>query len=46
VGRVGLWYLTIPSDFTTPNHPTVWLPGLATQLGCHNTSQGIKLHEW
>jgi hypothetical protein len=44
VGRVGLRYLTIPSDFTTPNHPAVWLPGLVTQFGCRYTSQGRKLH--
>jgi hypothetical protein len=44
VGRVGLRYLTIPSDFTAPNHPVVWLPGLITQFGCRYTSQGRKLH--
>jgi hypothetical protein len=40
VGRVGLRYLTIPSDFTAPNHLVVRLPGLATQFGCCYTSQG------
>jgi hypothetical protein len=46
VGRVGLWYLTILSDFTALNHPIVWLPGLATQFRCRYTSQGGRLHAW
>jgi hypothetical protein len=44
VGRVGLRYLTILSDFTALNHPIVWLPGLATQFGYRYTSQGGRLH--
>ena len=46
VRHVGFRYLTIPSDLTAPNHPIVWLPGLATQFGCRYTSQGGRLHGW